>query len=282
MEKEYIRIIPKLEVKGPNLVKGIKLDGLRVLGNPENFALHYFNEGADEIFFQDVVASLYQQNTLLSILKKVANNILIPITAGGGVKSLNDIENFLNAGADRVSINSAVVSNFSFFKESIKKFGVSNIVVSVETVKVKNKYMVTINSGREFTGIELNDWIKKINSVAPVEIFLTSVDMDGTGKGYDKNMINYLSGVRNSIVLIGGASNLKDIAEILKHNKQINGVGISSALHYDTISHKKLKFDDSGNTEFLKYNIHKPKNLVTFSLKKIKSYLKQKKIYIRD
>ena len=198
MEKEYIRIIPKLEVKGPNLVKGIKLDGLRVLGNPENFALHYYKEGADEIFFQDVVASLYQQNTLLSILKKVANNILIPITAGGGVKSLNDIENFLNAGADRVSINSAVVSNFSFFKESIKKFGVSNIVVSVETVKVKNKYMVTINSGREFTGIELNDWIKKINSVAPVEIFLTSVDMDGTGKGYDKNMINYL--VKKNII----------------------------------------------------------------------------------
>ena len=120
MEKEYIRIIPKLEVKGPNLVKGIKLDGLRVLGNPENFALHYYKEGADEIFFQDVVASLYQQNTLLSILKKVANNILIPITAGGGVKSLNDIENFLNAGADRVSINSAVVSNFSFLKSPLK------------------------------------------------------------------------------------------------------------------------------------------------------------------
>ncbi len=282
MEKEYIRIIPKLEVKGPNLVKGIKLDGLRVLGNPENFALHYFNEGADEIFFQDVVASLYQQNTLLSILKKVANNILIPITAGGGVKTLSDIQNFLNAGADRVSINSAIVSDFSFFKESIKKFGVSNIVVSVEAVKIKEKYMITIKSGREFTGIELNDWIKKINSVAPVEIFLTSVDMDGTGRGYDINMVSYLRNVKNSIVLVGGASNLREIAEIIKKNKYINGIGIGSALHYDTISHKKLKFDDTGNTEFLKHNIHKPKNLVTFSLKKIKSYLKQKKINIRN
>ena len=94
MKSSYIRVIPKLEVKGPNLVKGVRLDGLRVLGNPESFALHYFKEGADEIFFQDVVASLYQQNTLLSILNKVAGNILIPITAGGGVKDIRDIENF--------------------------------------------------------------------------------------------------------------------------------------------------------------------------------------------
>ena len=261
-----------MEVKGPNLVKGVRLDGLRVLGNPENFALHYFNEGADEIFFQDVVASLYQQNTLLDILKKVANNILIPITAGGGIKNIEDIENFLSAGADRVAINSAIVNDFSFFKKAVKKFGVSNIVVSIETIKIKNKYMISVKSGREFTGIELNYWLNKINSVAPVEIFLTSIDRDGTGKGYDLDLVEYLKKITNSLVLIGGASNLSDIANMLKKNNNINGLGLSSALHYDTLTYKKLKYDDAGNTEFLKYNVHLIYRYIIYSFIKCKNH----------
>ena len=280
--KKYIRIIPKLEVKGTNLVKGIRLDGLRVLGNPQEFANEYSKEGADEIYFQDIVASLYNQTTLHDILNKVSKKTFLPITAGGGVKNIGDIELFLKSGADRVAINSSLFKNFSFLKNAILKFGISNIVVSIEVVNDGNNYIVTFNSGREYSGIKLSNWIKKINSVALVEIFITCVDKDGTGNNLDEELISELKKFKNSFIVIGGVSNLNCLANTLKKNSFLSGIGIASSLHYDKIIKKKLIYDDYGNTQFLKFNIHKPNNLELLSLKRIKKFLKNQNLSIRE
>ena len=129
---EKIRIISRLDIKGPNLVKGIHLEGLRVLGKPEDFARYYYDGGADEIFFQDVVASLYDRNSLQDIISATAKKSFIPLTVGGGIRTLQDIRDVLNAGADKVSINTAAIRNPEFIREASRKFGSSTIVVAIE------------------------------------------------------------------------------------------------------------------------------------------------------
>ena len=151
-----IRIIPRLDIKGPNLVKGIHLEGLRVLGRPEDFAKHYYEEGADELIFQDVVASLYERNSLHEIISRTAKNIFIPLTVGGGLRTIEDIKQVLRAGADKVSINTAAVKNPTFIKEASLKFGSSTILVAIEAIKQSDgNYFAFIDNGREETGLEV-------------------------------------------------------------------------------------------------------------------------------
>ena len=188
------RIIPRLDIKGNELVKGINLDGLRVLGKPEYFAKKYYQDGADEIFFQDVVASLYDTNSLHSLISRIAKNIFIPLTVGGGIRSIDDINKILKSGADKISINTAAVKNPSFIKEVTERFGSSTITISIEAIKSNNgKYLVYTDSGREFTGLELVEWLETIQSYGAGEIVLTFVDTEGTGKGLDLNLIKKIN-----------------------------------------------------------------------------------------
>jgi cyclase len=154
-----LRIIPRLDIKGPNLVKGVQLEGLRVLGKPENFAKYYYEHGADELFYQDVVASLYGRNSLNEIISKTAKEIFIPLTVGGGIRSLEDISTILRAGADKVSINTAAHNDPNLIKEASLKFGKSTIVVAIEAVKEPNgTYMALTDNGRNVTGKEVGSW----------------------------------------------------------------------------------------------------------------------------
>ncbi len=130
-----IRVIARLDIKGPNLVKGIHLEGLRVLGNPEDFAKYYYEQGADELIYQDVVASLYERNSLSDIITQTAKNIFIPLTVGGGIRTIEDITKALRAGADKVAINTAAVRNPDFIRQASKKFGSSTIVAAIECIK---------------------------------------------------------------------------------------------------------------------------------------------------
>ena len=130
-----IRIIPRLDIKGPNLVKGIHLEGLRVLGKPEDFAKYYYEQGADELFYQDVVASLYERNSLKDIISRTAKEIFIPLTVGGGIRTIDDIRNVLRAGADKVCINTAAIKNPDFIRQASRVFGTSTIVISIEVIK---------------------------------------------------------------------------------------------------------------------------------------------------
>ena len=168
------RIIARLDIKGPNLVKGIHLEGLRVLGKPEDFAKYYYETGADELMFMDVVASLYGRNGLTEIISKTAKEIFIPLTVGGGIKTIEDIKMTLRAGADKVSINTAAIKNPNFIKEASREFGSSTIVATIEAIKERNgEYFAFVDNGRDYTGIEVIKWAKKLEELGAGELVIT-------------------------------------------------------------------------------------------------------------
>jgi imidazole glycerol-phosphate synthase subunit HisF len=275
------RIIARLDIKNSNLVKGIHLEGFRVIGDPMEFALSYYNQGADEIMFQDVVASLYERNQLFELITHVAKNIFIPITVGGGIRSLDDIQRILHSGADKVSINTQAIRDPNFIYEAAKTFGSSTISLNIETIKNESgDYLVYSESGREETGLELVNWINKVQDLGAGELIITSVDNEGTGKGFDLDLMNLVND--NSFVPViahGGGGNPKHIFELLKEC-QLDGVIVASMIHYDAIISTDLSpKEEWGNTSFL----NNPSNLITHSgsLQSIKKILHKGGIDVR-
>ena len=253
---KYIRIIPRLDIKGPNLVKGIHMEGLRVLGKPEDFAKLYYEQGADELIYQDTVASLYQRNSLTEIITKTAKNIFIPITVGGGLRTLDDINKVLRAGADKVAINTAAIKNPKFITESSRAFGSSTIVVAVEAIRQSdNSYLVYTDNGREHTGVDAITWAKKAEDCGAGEILLTSIDQEGTGNGFDLELIKRISdSVTIPVIAHGGAANDSHISASIK-DSGADAVAIASMLHYAALNRNGSlvgDYDKEGNTEFLK------------------------------
>lgn len=250
-----IRVIPRLDIKGPNLVKGIHLEGLRVLGRPEDFARLYYENGADELIYIDVVASLYNRNSLYEIIARTAEQIFIPLTVGGGLRTIEDIRSVLRAGADKVSLNTAAIRNPKFIHEASRVFGSSTIVVTIEAIKQPDgRYLAYIDNGREYTGIEVFSWAKEVEQLGAGEILLTSVDLDGTGLGYDLELIKTVSEIVSiPVIASGGPGKLEDIRKVITDG-HADAVAIAAMLHYDAV--KKLNFSvDSfteGNVEFLK------------------------------
>lgn len=252
---ETIRIIPRLDIKGPNLVKGIHLEGLRVLGKPESFARFYYENGADELFFQDIVASLYDRNSLRDIITKTAREIFIPLTVGGGIRTIEDIRDVLRAGADKVAINTAAIKQPSFIKEAALKFGSSTIVVAIEAIRdVSGKYLAYTDNGREYTGIEVVEWAKKVEELGAGEIVITSVDREGTGSGFDIELTKSVaSAVNIPVIAHGGASDPNDVYKVIEEGNA-DAAAIASILHYDYISNNSRNthgFENEGNISFL-------------------------------
>ena len=195
-----LRIIPRLDIKGPNLVKGMHLEGLRVLGKPEKFARYYFEQGADELIYQDVVASLYGRNSLHEIISRTAKEVFIPLTVGGGLRTLDDIYAVLRAGADKVEINTAAHKNPELIQNASEKFGKSTIVVAVEAISQSDgTYEAFTDNGRNRTGREVVSWAMQIEKLGAGEILLTSVDKEGTGSGLDSDLIREVSSMINRI-----------------------------------------------------------------------------------
>lgn len=249
-----IRIIPRLDIKGANLVKGIHLEGLRVLGKPEYYARKYFEEGADELMYQDVVASLYGRNSLLDIVERTAREISIPLTVGGGIRTLDDIRHLLRAGADKVAINTAAVARPQFVKEAAHAFGSSTIVVAIEAIRESNgSYLVYTDNGREHTGLDALIWAQQAAESGAGEIIVTSVDRDGTGDGFDCDLIRGISArVSVPVVAHGGAGKPEDAVETV--DAGADAVCLASALHYRTaesLSKSNLIQESEGNLEFL-------------------------------
>ncbi len=271
-----IRIIPRLDIKGPNLVKGIHLEGLRVLGKPETFARFYYENGADELFFQDTVASLYDRNSLHEIITKTAKEIFIPLTVGGGLRSIEDIRNVLRAGADKVAINTAAIKNPNFIREASLKFGSSTIVIAIEAIKDNDgKYLAFMDNGREHTGLEVVTWARKVEELGAGEIVISSVDKEGTGEGYDLELIKAVSeAVSIPVIAHGGASNPENVVNAILYGKA-DAVAIASILHYSVMqsfSNNSSDYKAEGNISFL--NSGKiPKNIYLSSLKEIRSAL---------
>lgn len=252
----FIRFIPRLDIKGPNLVKGIHLEGLRVLGKPEEFAEYYYNEGADELLYMDVVASLYERNSLHDIITKTAKKIFIPLTVGGGIRSISDIRAVLRAGADKVSINTEAITNPQFIKEASRVFGSSTIVVAIEAIKQSNgQYLCYTDNGRNYTGMDALEWAQKLEELGVGEIIITSVDKEGTGNGFDIELTKLISEkVSVPIIAHGGPGKLEHIVELCK-STDISAFSVASMLHYDYIrkhSNRTIDNNKEGNLEFIK------------------------------
>ena len=171
-----IRIIGRLDIKGPNLIKGIHLEGLRIIGDPQIFAKKYYNQGVDELIFIDTVATLYGRNSLHETISKAAKDIFVPLTVGGGIRSVDDVYEILRVGADKVSINTAAVKNPNLIKQVSEKFGSQAMVVSIEAKKQNSIWEVYTDNGRERSGKNVLDWAKQVVSLGAGEILLSSVD----------------------------------------------------------------------------------------------------------
>ena len=236
------RLISRLDVKNNKLIKSVSFEGLRVLGEINEYAKKYYNDGIDEILYIDTVASLYERNSLTEIIKKVTKNIFVPITVGGGIKNINDIKNILRSGADKIAVNSEAIRNKNFISEAAKIFGSQCIVVSIQAkIITENKWEALYLNGRESSGLDVLDWAKTVEQLGAGEIQLTSVDFDGTLKGLDFNLLTRVSDAVNIPVIgSGGARNKEEIANCL-NNSNISALAIGSMLHYekDTINNVK-------------------------------------------
>lgn len=242
MSESHFRLIPRLDIKAPNLVKGVRLEGFRVVGSPAERAKHYYDDGADELYYQDIVASLYQRNSLLDLVERTATSIFVPLLVGGGLRSVHDVREALRSGADRVAINTALVANPSLLTEATRIFGVQCMAVTVEVVRQQGWWEVLTDCGRELTGMNALEWIDQCSELGAGEIVLTSVDRDGTRQGFDLDLLEQtLSRVTVPVIIHGGARSSKDL--IAAANCGASGAAIASILHHDDVTISSLKRD---------------------------------------
>lgn len=251
-----IRIIPRLDIKGPNLVKGVHLEGLRVLGKPEHFARHYYEQGADELIYMDAVASLYQRNSLVNIIEKTSKEIFIPLTVGGGLRDLDDIRTVLRAGADKVALNTAAVQRPEFIREASRVFGSSTIVIAIDAIKKQDgHYEVYVNYGREQTGVDALQWALQAAELGAGELLVTSISHEGTGKGYDTELIGKIAkAVPIPVIACGGAGTTHHIVEIIQEGRA-EAICLASLLHYNFVPnypYEDQDFSTEGNVDFLR------------------------------
>lgn len=279
-----IRIIPRLDIKGPNLVKGIHLEGLRVLGKPEYFARYYYETGADELIYMDVVASLYSRDSLVNIIERTAREIFIPLTVGGGLRTIDDIKTVLRAGADKISLNTAAINNPKLISEASRKFGASTILISIEAIKHPDgNYYAYTDNGREYTGMNVFEWASQVQELGAGEIMITSVDKEGTGLGFDIELTKKVAeSVGIPVIACGGAGELRHIEEVITNGKA-DAVSIASILHYNFVRNNPIDgdFSKEGNIEYLKSkrNFSKIKDT---DLPGIKSFLSKHGIKCRN
>jgi len=235
------RIIPCLDVKNGRVVKGINFVNLKDAGDPVEQAKIYSESGADEICFLDITASNENRETIFDVVKRTSENCFVPLTVGGGVRSLDDINKLLVSGADKVSINTAAVNNQNLIKESSKKFGSQCIVVAIDAKQKNNKWEVYTHGGRIETGIDALDFAKRMEDCGAGELLITSMDRDGTKKGYDINLISKIEkSVNLPIIASGGAGNLQHLVEGIREGGA-SAVLAASIFHYGTFTIKEAK-----------------------------------------
>jgi len=227
-----LRLIARLDIKGSNVVKGIQMEGLRVVGKPEEMAKRYAEEGADEILYMDTVASLYGRNQLEALLEKTCEEVFVPITVGGGIRSVQDARRLFNAGADKVAINTAALSNPDLINEMADKFGSQAVVVSIEAKRSGESYECYVDNGRQRTGVVVNSWVDQAIARGAGELLLASVDRDGTRRGFDTTLISAIAPhVPVPVTAAGGMGTLEHLKDVLVNGKA-DAVAVASALHY--------------------------------------------------
>lgn len=276
-----IRVIPRLEIKGSNVVKGIHLEGLRVLGSPNEFAESYYLSGADELLYVDVVASLYERNSLLQTIEQTAMHILIPLTVAGGIRSIADIRSALLVGADKVALNTAAIKRPDFISEAANRFGSSTIVVSIEAKRQSSgKYEAYTDGGRERTGLDALSWARQVATLGAGEILLTSIDREGTGTGFDIELTEAVAqAVPIPVIACGGAGRPEHIRDVIV-NAHADAVAVSSLLHYSMINRigkngSSTRLVSGGTPELTASHIH------PIPLAELKQYLRNNGVACR-
>lgn len=232
-----LRIIPRLDIKSPNLIKGVHLEGLRVLGEPANFAKQYYSQGADELLYVDSVASLYERNSILDLVSKTAEDVFIPMTVGGGVRSVEDARRALRFGADKVAINTGAIRNPTLISQISDHFGSQCMVLSIEAKKLASGHWEAyVDNGREKTGVDVIQWVEKAQVLGAGEILITSIDQEGTKKGFDIELINAVMQVATvPVIASGGMGDITHLIQLIEKTA-VDAVAIAAALHYGNIS----------------------------------------------
>jgi len=228
-----IRLIARLDIKGPNLIKGIHLEGFRVIGSPNEWATHYYNQGVDELIYMDCVASLYGRNHLGDIIRAAAKDIFVPMTVGGGIRSVQDAAEILRSGADKVAVNTAAISNPQIITDIAKKFGSQCMVLSIEAKQIApGRWEAYTDNGREHTGLDVVEWARRGVSLGAGEVLLTSVDREGTRKGFDIDLVQSVSTeVSVPVIASGGMGKVDDLIEVVIQGGA-DAVAMADILHY--------------------------------------------------
>ena len=231
-----LRIIPRLDIKGKNLIKGVQLEGLRVMGDPQEFALGYYRAGADELVYMDIVASLYGRNNLSDIIRRAADQVFIPITVGGGIRSVDDARHILRSGADKVAINTAAIARPDLISEVARHFGSQAMVLSIEAKQVaQGKWEAYTDNGRERTGLDVLQWARRGVEMGAGEILLTSVDREGTRKGFDIDLIRQVSEAATvPVIASGGMGSIEDFLMAAQLGLA-DGISMADTLHYNRL-----------------------------------------------
>jgi len=229
-----IRLIARLDIKGQNLIKGIHLEGLRVIGSPNEHALRYYHQGADEFIYMDCVASLYGRNNLSNNVQSAAEDVFEPMTVGGGIRSVDDATHLLRCGADKVAVNTAAVANPRLITDIARRFGSQCMVLSIEAKQVGDgRWEVYTDTGRERTGMDLIAWVKRGVELGAGEILLTSVDREGTRKGFDIPLVQAVTQeVSVPIIASGGMGNPEDLIDVVQRGAA-DAVAMADILHYE-------------------------------------------------
>jgi cyclase len=237
-----IRLIARLDIKGQNLIKGIHLEGLRVIGAPSEYAKRYYDQGADELIYMDAVASLYGRNQLAEIISKAAKDIFIPITVGGGIRSVEDAYTMLRSGADKVAINTAAVTNPDLITQIAYKFGSQCMVLSIEAKQIApGKWEVFTDNGREHTKLDVIEWVKRGVMLGAGEVLLTSIDKEGTRKGFDCNLVQAVTDeVAVPVIASGGMGKPQDMISVLSETN-VDAVAMADILHYGRSTINKIR-----------------------------------------
>ena len=235
------RVIPCLDIKDGRVVKGVKFLGLKDAGNPVEVAKIYEEQQADELVFLDITASVERRKTLIALVDEIARNIYMPFTVGGGIGAVSDIRDLLNAGADKVSLNTSAVKNPTLIREASRKFGSQCIVAAIDARKEGPGWKVYINGGRTLVDLDVIEWAKECAALGAGEILLTSMDFDGTKDGYDLALTKSVTGAVNiPVIASGGAGKLEDFYEVIT-KAGADACLAASIFHYQQFSIKQVK-----------------------------------------
>ncbi|MCC7452290.1 MAG: imidazole glycerol phosphate synthase subunit HisF [Anaerolineae bacterium] len=236
-----VRLIARLDIKGPNLIKGVHLEGLRVIGDPQDFARRYYEQGADELLYIDIVASLYGRSKLTEIVRKAAQDVFVPMTVGGGIRAVDDVGELLRAGADKVAINTAAVRRPQLIAEVARRFGSQCMVLSIEAKQQSpGNWEVYTDCGRERSGKSAVEWARQAVNLGAGEVLVTSIDTEGTRRGFDLDLVREITGaIEVPVIASGGYGEAQHLRQVVEAGA--DAVAFADALHYGRTSLPEIR-----------------------------------------